>query len=261
MSRSRNLADLLESDGDVKSAHLDNTTSVTVTDNVTSTSTTEALSANQGKTLKDLVDGKQASDADLTTLATNGIGTSANQLVQLDGSAKLPAVDGSNLTGIDALPTQTSQSGKFLTTNGSAASWGEAGGGKVLQVVSDYQASSSASSSSTTYVDTDLSATITPESTNSRILIFFTVNLKVSHYADTYIRLISDGTSLANDWTSQATSVGGQTQRPLSGTTIDSPSTTAAITYKVEAKTDSSGVPVRYHTGGSNELILMEIGG
>jgi hypothetical protein len=59
MSRSRNLADLLESDGDVKSAHLDNTTSVTVTDNVTSTSTTEALSANQGKTLKDLVDGKK----------------------------------------------------------------------------------------------------------------------------------------------------------------------------------------------------------
>jgi hypothetical protein len=129
MSRSRNLADLLESTGDVKATHLDNTTSVTVTDNVTSTSTTEALSANQGKTLKDLVDGKQASDADLTTLATNGIGTSANQLVQLDGSAKLPAVDGSNLTGVDSLPSQTSQSGKFLTTNGSAASWGEAGGG------------------------------------------------------------------------------------------------------------------------------------
>ena len=31
--------------------------------------------------------------------------------------------DGGSLTGIDALPTQTSQSGKYLTTNGSAASW------------------------------------------------------------------------------------------------------------------------------------------
>ena len=31
-----------------------------------------------------------------------GIGTSANNLVQLDGSAKLPAVDGSLLTGISA---------------------------------------------------------------------------------------------------------------------------------------------------------------
>jgi hypothetical protein len=48
---------------------------------------------------------------------------------QASGSYLAPDGDGSNLTGIDALPTQTSQSGKFLTTNGSAASWGEAGGG------------------------------------------------------------------------------------------------------------------------------------
>ena len=38
-----------------------------------------------------------------------------------------PDGDGSALTGVDSLPSQTSQSGKFLTTNGSAASWGEAG--------------------------------------------------------------------------------------------------------------------------------------
>lgn len=37
-----------------------------------------------------------------------------------------PDGDGSALTGVDSLPSQTSQSGKFLTTNGSAASWGEA---------------------------------------------------------------------------------------------------------------------------------------
>ena len=35
----------------------------------------------------------------------------------------LPAINGASLTGIDALPTQTSHNGKFLTTNGSAASW------------------------------------------------------------------------------------------------------------------------------------------
>ena len=39
-----------------------------------------------------------------------------------------PDGNGSSLTGVDSLPSQTSQSGKFLTTNGSAASWGEAGG-------------------------------------------------------------------------------------------------------------------------------------
>jgi trimeric autotransporter adhesin len=48
------------------------------------------------------LDAKQASDADLTTLATNGIGTSANQLVQLNGSAQLPAVSGALLTNLPA---------------------------------------------------------------------------------------------------------------------------------------------------------------
>ena len=46
-----------------------------------------------------------------------------------------PDGDGSALTGVDSLPSQTSQSGKFLTTNGSAASWGEAGGsGSFLRI-------------------------------------------------------------------------------------------------------------------------------
>jgi hypothetical protein len=39
-----------------------------------------------------------------------------------------PDGNGSALTGVDSLPSQTSQTGKFLTTNGSAASWGEVGG-------------------------------------------------------------------------------------------------------------------------------------
>jgi len=35
----------------------------------------------------------------------------------------LPAIDGSNLTGIDALPTQTGQNGNYLTTDGTNATW------------------------------------------------------------------------------------------------------------------------------------------
>jgi hypothetical protein len=50
-------------------------------------------------------------------------GTTANDLVQLDGSAKLPAVDGSLLTGIDTLPSQTGNAGKYLTTDATNASW------------------------------------------------------------------------------------------------------------------------------------------
>lgn len=35
----------------------------------------------------------------------------------------LPAIDGSALTGIDALPDQTGHNGQYLTTNGTAADW------------------------------------------------------------------------------------------------------------------------------------------
>ena len=45
--------------------------------------------------------------------------------VRLDASARLPAVDGSQLTNVpNTLPSQTGNSGKYLTTNGTATSWG-----------------------------------------------------------------------------------------------------------------------------------------
>ena len=55
-----------------------------------------------------------------------------------------PNGDGSALTGVDSLPSQTSQSGKFLTTNGSAASWGEVGGAGLV-LLGTVTASSAAS--------------------------------------------------------------------------------------------------------------------
>jgi microcystin-dependent protein len=53
----------------------------------------------------------------LGTAATLNVGTGANNIVQLNGSAQLPAVDGSLLTGIVAIPT-----GAILLWSGSIAS-------------------------------------------------------------------------------------------------------------------------------------------
>jgi len=39
-----------------------------------------------------------------------------------------PDGDGSSLTGIDALPSQSGNAGKYLSTNGSAASWAAVSG-------------------------------------------------------------------------------------------------------------------------------------
>ena len=77
---------------------------------------------------------------DATIVVDADIGTSvqaydATILVDADiGSTVLsPTGDGSGLTGVDSLPSQTSQSGKFLTTNGSAASWGEVSASPTLE--------------------------------------------------------------------------------------------------------------------------------
>ena len=55
-------------------------------------------------------------DGAVTDAKINGMSSS-----KLSGA--LPALDGSALTGIDSLPSQTGNSGKFLTTDGSNASW------------------------------------------------------------------------------------------------------------------------------------------
>jgi len=70
-------------------------------------------------------------------------GLTSDAQTQLDGKATLDASptftgtvtatafsgDGSGLTGVDSLPSQTGNNGLFLTTDGSTASWAEAGGG------------------------------------------------------------------------------------------------------------------------------------
>ena len=65
----------------------------------------------------------QAYNANTTTAGNtfNGV----EQLVKTDATGKLPAIDGSLLTGIDTLPDQTSNVGKYLTTDGTDASWAE----------------------------------------------------------------------------------------------------------------------------------------
>ena len=63
------------------------------------------------------------------TVDTASIADGAVTDVKIDGMSSskltgaLPAIDGSNLTGIDALPAQSGHSGKYLTTDATSASW------------------------------------------------------------------------------------------------------------------------------------------
>lgn len=73
---------------------------------------TVPLSTGLGGTGSTTVSGART-NLGLGTSATLDVGTTANKIVQLDGSAKLPAVDGSQLTNIPA-PSPTTGTGNWV---------------------------------------------------------------------------------------------------------------------------------------------------
>ena len=144
----------------------------------------------------------------------------------------LPAIDGSALTGV----------------------------GKVLQVVTDKIASTFSTSSQNVFVTTGQSLAITPSLASSKILIMFSAKSVTTVAANTAIEIEvrRSGTTVAQGGYYTAT-VGGTQTVPFGAIhTLDSPSTTSAITYEVFAS--EAGVPGTVSLNGPREITLMEIG-
>ena len=153
-----------------------------------------------------------------------------------------------------------------------------AGGGKVLQVV--YGSSSTSTTvSSTTYTDTTLSATITPSSATSKVLVLVSqiqYSERSTDSAGNAIKLLRGSTDIFTPGASshyqqgyKLTQVTGQTVSKVAiATTIamnylDSPSTTSATTYKTQGRpwsSASSGHVVYQIDSGVSTIILLEIG-
>jgi hypothetical protein len=157
--------------------------------------------------------------------------------------------------------------GQILTVSGGVPAWAApAGGGKILQVIEGVT-TTQATISSGTYTDTNITATITPSATNSKILVIVSANVLV--YANSGSGLIS-ATQLLRDATQIADMPNfiRQTAPSFSDnsiaancaiTKLDSPATTSAVTYKVQAK---QGTGTIYFQNGSSQssIILMEVG-
>tara|TARA_B100000963_G_scaffold325107_1_gene311087 strand:+ start:273 stop:791 length:519 start_codon:yes stop_codon:yes gene_type:complete len=153
--------------------------------------------------------------------------------------------------------------------------------GKILQAEQEVKTGLS-STTSLSFVDL-LSVSVTPSSTSSKFLLMYKVPMStsVNGYSG-MVRLVRDSTAIYigdsyNSNTrasSQAVSVisnGSYIQRDLNGVFIDSPSTTSAITYKVQFRNDYSGytVYVGRNIQGStidsyattpHSFVVMEIG-
>jgi hypothetical protein len=142
-----------------------------------------------------------------------------------------------------------------------------AGGGKVLQVV-EGRTTTSASNSTTTYADTGITATITPSSTSSKILVLISVGgwFKDETSLTESIRFncLRDATQIQQSGTAGFLRSGSlliATAGSYAFSLLDTPATISAITYKVQFKL-GAGTGTVYVQDGSNlsTIILMEIG-
>lgn len=192
----------------------------------------------------------------ISTLTTNG------DLVYGTGSGALSRL------GIGS-------SAQVLTVASGVPSWATpaGGGGKVLQVVQSISTGYIAITSTNTFSDANLSASITPTLATSKVLIM--VSQQINFYTSTaaqpngaFARLMRGATAI---WNNSATAeVAGQQEVASSGPRqmvsiiyLDSPSTTSATTYKPQYKqTTNSYDHTLYMQNGAIEstITLMEIG-
>jgi hypothetical protein len=160
--------------------------------------------------------------------------------------------------------------GHVLTADSAEATglkWAAAaGGGKVLQVVS-VTTSTPVASSSTTYIDTGLTATITPSSASSKVLVLVAQNgvAKTAGNAGNgvLLNLYRGATDLG--YIGAGSLFDNAAQRfdsmNLSTNYLDSPATTSATTYKTQFRNRVAAAQVGVQDGGEvSTIILMEIG-
>jgi hypothetical protein len=162
--------------------------------------------------------------------------------------------------------------GQVLTADSTTATglkWATAaGGGKVLQVVQATD-TSNFTTTSATFVDTGLSVTITPSSATSKVYIFANMPLAYAGGPNNgnfvcNFNLVRTSTQLCEGWVgtygvTSSSAPSGYVTATLS--TLDSPATTSATTYKVQAK-KHEGDTANYLGSATriNSIIAMEIG-
>ena len=150
--------------------------------------------------------------------------------------------------------------------------------GSVIQVVNSVL-TSSFSTTSTSYVNTGLSASITPQATTSKILVFVSLNgLGQSAGYIGIFNLLRNGSTVVNNTSGGETQTyagwvgagGINSNRMMDSATIsylDSPSSTSSLTYSVQMRQDAGGTgtlnswQINSDAGAVSTITLMEISG
>ena len=195
-----------------------------------------------------------------TTGMTNPMTTTGDTIYSSSGST--PARLGIGSTG------------QVLTVAGGVPSWASpAGGGKLLQMI-NATTSTAVTIASTSDTDTGITATITPTSDTSKILIL--VNSITGFYRGTAqayqglkLKVLRNGSVVIgnnNQYAFRVTNSPTQEtnhENLVSTSYIDSPGSTSALTYKIQsaAYTTSNSGSVTWQSGDSlGSITLLEIG-
>ena len=174
----------------------------------------------------------------------------------------------------------TSASADAITfDNSGKPAFPNGGAGKILQVIQE-TSDSQVSTTSTSYVDTPLSASITPTATSSKILIRYSMTVAINSDSNiAFFQILRGSTAVGNG--NQGTNrvkchsaLRGQHSDAnphgvTSGEFLDTPSTTSATTYKIQFRIDGNTVYINRAPGDSDQafhpsplaaITLMEVG-
>jgi hypothetical protein len=168
-------------------------------------------------------------------------------------------LDAPNVAGSTVLTLPTT-SGTIVTTNTMPT-------GSILQVVNATY-STQTSTTSSTYTDTGLSASITPSSSSNKILVLTNNNGNYvaggSTDAGMRFRLLRGATSIAilDEVSVYLDAVTGHSGTSVSTCYLDSPATTSSTTYKTQfhSRNNASNCFVNFGSSVST-ITLMEIKG
>jgi hypothetical protein len=202
----------------------------------------------------------------LTAATANGYLASQTVMVFASSAARASAIT-SPQEGMFSYLKDTNAT-EYYTGSAWAALGGGGGGGKVLQVV---QGVLSANSNvvGTTYADV-VSVSITPTLNTSKVLIMIsnpqrTITASASYCYGLY-KVLRGATALQDDMISTGhvqTAGNFATWSTFAFNYLDSPATTSATTYKLQAKGDAAGTTVQSNYSGitnGTTIIAMEIG-
>jgi hypothetical protein len=223
----------------------------------------------KGGTTGQVLSKASGTDLDFTWVAQDDSNAIQNAIV--DAKGDLIAATAADTPARLAVGTN----GQVLTADSTAATgikWAAVSGGKVLQVV---QATTTTVTSvtGTTLTDTNITASITPSSASSKVLVLVAATCQMFTSGSTNqvgmgMNLLRGSTVIFDDnangegwYITLNTTTYHQLQGIQTINHLDSPATTASTTYKIQIRANAASNTVKTSDNSrTSSIILMEIG-